>query len=575
MLDLELGDVPDDGWSFACPDWQERLRDGRSLVPELPLDRAEADRAVAIFNRLRLPDVPGKPAMETAAGDWFRDIVASVFGSIDDTGRRRVREVFGLVPKKNSKTTGGAAIMLTALLMNERPRAEFLLVGPTQDIADLAFQQVSGMIEADEDGYLGKRFKVQEHLKTIRDLLTGAFLRIKTFDMKVMTGSKPVGILIDELHVMSLLSYASRVMGQMRGGLLANPEGFLIVITTQSDQPPAGVFKAELGYARGVRDGRVAPSRMLPILYEFPEEMQTAGSAPWRDPATWAMVTPNLGLSIDLDTLIADYRDARAKGEEEERRWASQHLNIEIGLALHSERWRGADYWLSAAEPDLGLGELLDRSEVVTIGLDGGGMDDMLGLVVLGRCAETRAWLAWAHAWIQPGVIDLRPEIAERLRDFEAAGELTVCAAVTQDVLEIAELVETIEARGLLPQKAGIGIDPVGIAALTDELEGRDLGGERIVAVPQGFRLSGAVWGAERKLADGTLRHCGQPLMAWCVGNAKAEQRGNAVLITKESAGKAKIDPLIALFNAFALMGRAPVAAGRNMDLYFQELAAQ
>ena len=554
-----------DGWDFASPDWEARLRDGRSLVPDLPLDEVEAARAIAIFNRLRLPDVPGKPAMAEAAGDWFRDIVGSVFGSIDARGRRRVRETYGLVPKKNNKTTGGAAVMLTALLMNERPRAEFLLVGPTQDIADLAFQQVSGMIEADPDGYLGKRFKVQEHLKTIRDLLNGAFLRIKTFDMKVMTGSKPVGILIDELHVMSLLSYASRVMGQMRGGLLANPEGFLIVITTQSDQPPAGVFRAELQYARAVRDGRIKDSRLLPILYEFPEAMQTAPDAPWRDPKNWSMVNPNLGLSIDLETLTADYRDARDKGAEEERRWASQHLNVEIGLALHSERWRGADYWLGAAEAGLTLEALLERSEVVTVGIDGGGLDDLLGIAVLGRCRVTKRWLLWCHAWCQADVLELRKDIAERLRDFEASGDLTLCHEVTDDVIGVAEIVERIKIAGLLPEKYAVGFDPIGVAAMVDELAGRGIGGDQVSSVIQGFRLSGSVWGAERKLKDGTLMHCGQPLMAWCVGNAKAEQRGNAVLITKETAGKAKIDPLVAAFNAISLMSRNPEAVGLSV----------
>ena len=66
-------------WSFACPDWQERLRDGRSLVPDLPIDDIEGERAVNVFNRLRLPDVPGQPPMSEAAGDWFRDIVRVAF----------------------------------------------------------------------------------------------------------------------------------------------------------------------------------------------------------------------------------------------------------------------------------------------------------------------------------------------------------------------------------------------------------------------------------------------------------------------------------------------------------------
>lgn len=554
-------------WNFACPDWEQRLRDGRSLVPDLPLDAVEAARSIDIFNRLRLPDVPGQPTMAEAAGDWFRDIVGSVFGSVDSSGRRRVREVFGLVPKKNSKTTGGAAMMLTALLMNKRPRAEFLLVGPTQDVADTAFQQAVGMIEADEAGYLQDRFDPKEHLKTIHDLLNGSKLRIKTFDMRVLTGSKPVGILIDELHIMSLSSYASRVVGQMRGGLLANREGFLLIITTQSDQPPAGVFKAELQYARSVRDGMITGSRMLPILYEFPEKMQTAKDAPWSDPENWPMVTPNLGLSIDLETLIADYRDAKAKGIEEERRWASQHLNVEIGLALHSERWRGADHWLAAVEPELTLEEILQRSEVVTVGIDGGGLDDLLGLAVLGRCRETRRWMLWTHAWCHRSVLELRKEIAEKLRDLERDGDLTfVDDDSTQDVEDVADIVQDIADRGLLPDKAGIGVDASGINAVGGELDDRGIGGQpRIASVHQGYRLNGTVLGMERKLADKTFVHCGQNLMAWCVGNAKAELRGSAVVIEKAAAGRAKIDPLMAAFNAFSMMDRNPEAPGMSV----------
>src|SRR5436190_8018189 len=101
-------------WNFSCPDWLARMQAGRSLVPDLPLDMVEAKRAVAIFNKLRLPDVPGRPSLREGAGEWQRDIVRAVFGSLDVHNHRQVPEVFAMVPKKSSKTTGGAAIMMTA-----------------------------------------------------------------------------------------------------------------------------------------------------------------------------------------------------------------------------------------------------------------------------------------------------------------------------------------------------------------------------------------------------------------------------------------------------------------------------
>ncbi len=119
--------------------------------------------------------------LRDAAGDWFREIVAALFGSLDPaSGERMIREAFLLVPKKNAKTTNAAGLMLTALLLNERPRAELVLTGPTQEVSDLAFSQVEGMIACDSDGFLQKRMHVQGHLKTVTDRKTQAKLRIKT-----------------------------------------------------------------------------------------------------------------------------------------------------------------------------------------------------------------------------------------------------------------------------------------------------------------------------------------------------------------------------------------------------------
>ncbi len=552
-------------WSFAQPDWEQTLLAGRSLVPLLPLDAIEAERAAAIFNRLHLPDVPGQPTLGDAAGDWFRDIVRAIFGSLIG-GIRMVPGVFVLVPKKNSKTTNGAALMLTALLMNDRPRAAFALFGPTQEIADIAFAAVAGMIDADPD--LAKLLHVRDHLKTVVNRVTQATLKVMTFDPKVATGGKFAGWLLDEMHLLGKVSYAQRVIGQLRGASVAVPESFGVIITTQSDEPPAGAFKTELDYARGVRDGRIAEGSILPVLYEFPEALQVAADKPWRKVENWPLVLPNIGRSVSLPVLERDYATAKEKGDEEERRWASQHLNIEIGLALHSNRWEGADHWERAGSKAATIEFILAECEVCTIGIDGGGLDDLLGLAVLGRHRVTKRWYHWGHAWADRGVKLLRKEIAPRLEDFERDGDLTfvdiaeTADGANADVRGVADIVERIFKAGLLPEKAGIGVDAVGIAAILDELALREIPDDCIAAVPQGYRLSGVIKGAARKLKDGTLKHGARPMMAWCVGNCRSELRGSAVLVTKQASGTAKIDPMIALFNAFDLMSRNPEAAG-------------
>jgi phage terminase large subunit-like protein len=551
-------------WNLSCPDWEQRLVDGEPLVPPLPLNLVEAARAEAIFNKLRLHDVTGTPTNAEAGGDWFRLIVRALFGSLDPATKARIiRELFLLVPKKNAKTTNGALLMLTALLLNERPHAPFVLTAPVNDTANMAFESISGAIALDD--VLAKKLHVRDHLKTIVHRETKAELEIMTFDPAVLTGRKFAGTLIDELHVVSKMSKAASAIRQIRGGMLPYPEAFLAFITTQSEEQPAGVFKAELKKARAIRDGE-QEGVMLPVLYEFPMHMQQQ-PAVWRDPANWHLVTPNAGRSLTIERLVEEMEEAEQKGDEELRAWASQHLNVEIGVALKSNGWVGADHWEACATPGLTLEEVLRRSEVVVCGVDGGGLDDLLGFNILGRCEETKDWLSWSHAWAHRCVLKRRQEIAPRLLDFETAGNLTfIDDDSDEDVEQVADYVEKCEDSGLLDN---IGVDQAGIGAIVEAIVSRKIAFERIVGIPQGWKLVSAIKTAERRLAARTLRHAPTEMMNWSLGNAKVEPRGNAIVITKQAAGSAKIDPLMALLDSVALMSMNPQPRKKKFQLFF------
>jgi phage terminase large subunit-like protein len=564
---VELGPI-----DLSCRDWEDRIRRRLSLIPPaaFKINPARARKAIAVFDMLRLPDVPGNPPLSEAAGEWFRELVGAFLGSVDRRTRRRlIRECLLLASKKSSKTSYGAALMLTALLLNERPRAEFLIVAPTQLISELAFDQAQGMIDLDDEGFLQKRLHYQSHLKQITNRRTGAQLRVKTFDLKVLTGIKPAGVLIDELHEVAKNAAAVRIIGQIRGGLLPYEEGFLLMISTQSDEPPQGAFALELLRARRIRDGEETGS-LMPVLYEFPPSIVADKGDPpaWQNPQNWPMVCPNLGRSFTLERLVADFEETKNKGEAEIRRWASQHLNLEIGIALAMDRWEGTDYWESSTDDTLTLPSLVQRSEVIVVGIDGGGLDDLLGLTVLGRETGTKQWLSWSRAWAFEGVLKRRQSEAARFRDLEAAGELIIVDVLGDDIAQVADLIFELSQFGKFPigddgtDKPAIAVDPIGIGQLIDEIVARELPADLILGIPQGYRLSGAIKTTERKLADGTLVHARQALMNYCVGNAKREIRGSNTFITKEAAGRAKIDPLLALFDAVALMSMNPQAGG-------------
>jgi phage terminase large subunit-like protein len=538
--------------STACPDWADRLRRGESIIPP-PIFPEVAEQALGIFKQLRMVDAPGSPTFGEACEQWVFDFVASVFGAYDpDTGRRMVTEWFLCVPKKNSKSTLAAGIMMTALILNWRQSAKFTILAPTVEIAGNSYDPARDMCNEELEPELAALTHVQTHIKTITHRESAASLKVLAADSNTVGGSKSVGTLIDELWLFGKQPHAANMLREAIGGLASRPEGFVIYLTTQSDEPPAGVFKQKLDYARGVRDGRIVDPKFVPVIYEFPADMVERGEH--RDPANFHMVNPNWGRSVDSEFIEREFTKAKEAGEEEIRGFLAKHLNVEIGLALLSNRWAGADFW-EAQGRKLALDDLLERAEVVDVGIDGGGLDDLLGLSVVGRDRETREWLTWCHAWAHPSVLERRKSEASKLHDFARAGDLTLCKQMGDDVLEVAEIVSRIEAAGVLDK---VGCDPAGLGGILDALVEAGIPQDKIVGISQGWRLGGAIKTAERKLAEGVLVHGGQSLMAWCVGNARVEPKGNAILITKQASGSAKIDPLMAMFNAVSLMALNP-----------------
>ncbi|UUC92471.1 terminase large subunit [Comamonas sp. C11] len=556
-------------WSTACIDWEERLVKRKSIIPP-PIFQDRAEQALAIFKELKVVDLPKvwdaeldeyrPPTFGECSEEWVFDFVRVIFGAYDaETGKQLIREYGLLISKKNTKSTIAAGIMLTALILCWREDEEHLILAPTKEVADNSFKPAASMVRADEE--LSALFHIQDHIRTITHRVNRNSLKVVAADTDTVSGKKSGKILVDELWLFGKRANADAMFQEALGGQVSREEGWVIFLTTQSDEAPEGVFKAKLDYWRDVRDGKVVSLKTLGILYEFPEAM--IKSKAYLDPENFYITNPNLGRSVSKEWLTDEMQKRSPEQDGGFQRFLAKHLNIQIGLNLRANRWTGADFWEKRGDKRISLDFIRAECEVVTVGIDGGGLDDLLGFAIDGRLRDTQNCALWNKAWIHPIAIERRKSEEAKYRDFEKDGDLVVVERPGQDLEELAALCKQIFDWGLL---ARIGLDPerthkVVFQALIDAGIPEDL----IIGISQGWKLTGAMAVAERGLLDGSLVHAAQPLMAWSVGNAKVVPSGNASLITKQASGTAKIDPLMASLNAVTLMATNPEAKGPSV----------
>jgi len=519
--------------------------------------------AVGVANPEGNIDEHGRPIPPTygqIARPWIMEIAEAIHGAYNvETGDRLIREALIKVPKKNWKSGLAAGLMLSLMVRNWRESNEAAVIAPTKDTADNVFKPMRDAIKADPE--LDTLFHIQPNMRTITHRVTGMQCRVYAADTDTVAGKVWAFVIFEELWLLAQRAGAVDMELEATGGQASRPEGIVISITTESDDEPVGIYKAKLEFARQVRDGKVVAPHFLPLLYEWPKDMLKAKA--YMDPANFHLVNPNYGASVDPEDMLRKFEAAQAAGGESLRVFLAKRLNVPPSDTAGGS-WAGSEFWAGNGDPDLTLEAVLERSEVVTVGIDGGGLDDLLGVAVIGREKDTGRWLHWARAWAHPIALDRHKQFAERYKAFEAAGDLVLVTQVGEDIDAVVEVVGRCEKVGLLDR---IGVDSAGIASIVQGLEKVIPAAQqehRIVGIPQGWKLKGAIDQIERMLAGGRMSHGASSLMAWCVTSARVQPNGS---ITKAASSGGKIDPLMATFDAGALMALNPKARKKKLVL--------
>lgn len=359
---------------------------------------------------------------------------------------------------------------------------------------------------------------------------------------KSYDGLNPTLVSIDEQHAFREVVH-SDFLATMRtgGGSRMQP---LTLITTTAGSDRSTLWLADYKYAKSVVLDEFKDDRWFVYIFEIDEDDDPL------DESTWIKANPNLGVSVSLEYL----RDNAAKTRGNPK-WLNEFTRYHCNrIVSATEQAFDLGKWDDCA------GELSDwhEADAVAGGVDLGGQNDFAAIALCARFQTEES--------NDEGIPIYRYE----LRTWSYIAEDTTrdltlepfATWVHLDLLKkskypIAELTAKLLEQCRTWRAYDVAYDPYSAQPFAETLQRE---GVVAAAFPQNTAMfNEPIRAMMEMLADGRLKHDGNPLLRWCVSNAALiTDHQNRVMYTKrDSAGK--IDPLVAATQALRRAMLAPV----------------
>lgn len=306
-------------------------------------DEVRGQLALAFCSALKATkgDLAGKPIQLL---DFQKKTIVDIFGTVDEKGKRIIKEVFMLIGRKNGKSELSSAIALYMLVMDDEYGAEIYCAANTKEQASLVFNAACEMVRTNKT--LSKMLKILPSTKKIVRYDNNSFLRAVSADAKTADGYNPHCVIYDEVHE----APNSELYDKLSGGMGARSQPLFINITTAGAERK-GIWFNQFEYAKKVRDGLIDDPTFYPALYylEDNEDWTIEGEPAEYDdnfkiikPATgWFKANPALGKFKLLETMRKDLVKAKEIPSEEAkfRRYQLNQIIDKDYVWLATEKW--------------------------------------------------------------------------------------------------------------------------------------------------------------------------------------------------------------------------------------------
>ena len=486
-------------------------------------DPKAAQLALDFFTEC-LTHVKGKLARKPfVLAAWEKSIVANIFGWKRLDGTRRYREALIYVPRKNGKTTLAGGLVNYVLFCDEEPGAEIYSAAADRDQARLVFEQAAGMVNQEPE--LLRRGQVLQKAIVLRDH-SGAYKPISA-DANTKHGYNVHMVVVDELHAQPNQDLVDAL--ETSTGSREQP---LVIHITTADYDKPSICNEKHDYACKVRDRVIEDEAFLPVIYE------TGKDEDWHSEAVWKKANPCYGEALDVAYFRRKYKKATEKPSFENT-FKRLHLNMKTEQA---ERWIQLDEW------DKCLG--LEKEHLTGLqcygGIDLASNTDLaaFGLFFPELCAV----LVWY--WVPEENAHER-ERRDKVT-YETWGNQGYITLTEGNVIDYDVILRDVIVLGTIYNIQEIAIDRWGSTHMQTKLMGE---GFEVVPFGQGFAsLSAPSKEFEKIIISKELKHDGNPVLRWNVGNVAIERDSADNIKPSKKKSTEKIDGTLAIIMA---VGRA------------------
>lgn len=443
-------------------------------------------------------DYAGKPFKLEG---WQAFIVWNLFGFLNPDGSRRFTRAYVEVPRKNGKSTFSSAVMLYGLIADGESAAQIYSAATKLEQAMMVFGESVRVCQ--NVGWLRDELSVNNSTNNRRIVYGQSIYRPLEWSPDKQDGLNTHFAVIDEYHAHP----NDGLYNVLRNSMGARRQPLLFTITTAGFNRESPCYKHR-NYCASVLSGAIKDDALFSVIYTLDE------GDDWTDSKNWAKANPNWGVSVyprQLEQALTEAKEFVHKEVE----FKTKLLNVWTDTAL---TWITDSVWMDCTES----GEV---DGICYGGLDLASTGDFCAFsLYFPEYSAIRTW------YFLPSEAAYRRKDAAgaSIRQWIADGQIIATDGNVTDYSYIkAKIIELAQQYDI----KDIAFDRFNASQLVIDLQNEGL---QMFPFGQGFiSMSSPTKELERLVKDAQLKHDGNPVTRWMMGN---------ILLKSDPAGNIKID---------------------------------